>query len=508
MKRGQAAVEFLVLTGFMMLVFTTFFLVVQERTAMRNQQAMQNELVTVAEIVEQEVAIANSVKEGYNRIFELPTFINGKNYTITMHPPEAPSEIVITMDEEEFIFFLQTPLAENSEIKPGFNHIIKEEAGNVTITEASDIECRSDDDCPVPSSCEEFECIGAGVLAYCLRKFLPDTAACDDDILSCTNDFCDGAGTCVHTDNCPVGKYCDMITPGACQQICEEQYGWTNIRYNAGTYGYNWNAQGAITRNNVFQDDALCCDLATECRGNTQCAAVHELHGQYDRWLCAEKGGENTFLRCDDSNDGVAVHSNEDFCCSQYTQGDFAGEYGFTVLGHVDKQEGDSVPGSCDDGSDNDCDGLEDENDPDCGPVCIPLPLSAYAASQTYAGSSPTYAFDGNLGTYWNAGGYPPQWVEGFTPAAVPIQSLSLVVERSPASGDMTFEVYGALHQGDGDNPHGPFTPLTTVSGEYTDGETVTIPAVGLWQYNYYKVQVTSSTPSTWVAFAEIYACI
>src|SRR5438034_466538 len=85
MKKAQTAMEFLVLTMFMVFVFTGFFFVVQQRASTANQEARQSEIEAAADVVNQEVANAFRVQDGYQRIFETPLTINNEPYTMTIN---------------------------------------------------------------------------------------------------------------------------------------------------------------------------------------------------------------------------------------------------------------------------------------------------------------------------------------------------------------------------------------------------------------------------------------
>jgi hypothetical protein len=95
---------------------------------------------------------------------------------------------------------------------------------------------QSSDPCRVPSG----HCGTGGV---CEFDFSPNTTPCGSDSISCTSDHCDGAGSCVHENNCAQGSGkpfcctcnggvcaaggpgCDNATPGICRPSCTSACG-------------------------------------------------------------------------------------------------------------------------------------------------------------------------------------------------------------------------------------------------------------------------------------------
>ena len=136
MRTGQTALEFMVLLGFMLIVFTSFFYVVKERSEVSTQQARYVELITVSEIVQEEVTIANRVKDGYRRVFDLPKTIGGAPYTILL---DGRSEITVRTIDREYFVFLPTNITAmpgnlpSAPLVTGKN-VIQKRNGSVSIT--------------------------------------------------------------------------------------------------------------------------------------------------------------------------------------------------------------------------------------------------------------------------------------------------------------------------------------------------------------------------------------
>jgi hypothetical protein len=108
--------EFLVLTGFMLFVFTAFFFVLQERSAIQKHDARTEALASIASVIEQEVLMASQVHDGYSRLFRLPPQVDGDyyvaNFTDVNPVTMTASEITIVVDDPagrlEYLIFLPT----------------------------------------------------------------------------------------------------------------------------------------------------------------------------------------------------------------------------------------------------------------------------------------------------------------------------------------------------------------------------------------------------------------
>jgi hypothetical protein len=104
-KRGQSALEFLILAGFMFTASTMFLVVLSAQSDLMASQQRQQELALVAQTIHQEVLQAHRVHDGYARIFELPATANGIPYTVDLL---SGREIIVRAGEEEYLMFLPT----------------------------------------------------------------------------------------------------------------------------------------------------------------------------------------------------------------------------------------------------------------------------------------------------------------------------------------------------------------------------------------------------------------
>lgn len=104
-------------------------------------------------------------------------------------------------------------------------------------------------------------------------------------------------------------------------------------------------------------------------------------------------------------------------------------------------------------------------------------------------------AVDGDLGTLWNSGGGPTQWIEIDLGAEYNIQEISLTTSQYPEGR--------TVHRILGRGTSGQFVELIKFDGNTTDGQTLVFsPAEPIQNIRYIRVETVTS-PS-WVAWREI----
>ena len=128
----------------------------------------------------------------------------------------------------------------------------------------------------------------------------------------------------------------------------------------------------------------------------------------------------------------------------------------------------------------------------------IKLQPSAVTASSSWGGNNPQNAVDGDSSTYWNSGGWAPQWIQLDLGRPMPIQNVQIQFLQTPAGVSQGTISVGATP-----------SSLTVVSSwnVYTyDGTTIGfLENSGSYHggnVRYVRVTVTSS-PS-WIGFREI----
>ncbi|MGE0793099.1 MAG: hypothetical protein AB7V77_02895 [Candidatus Woesearchaeota archaeon] len=105
MKKGQSAMEFVILLTFMILVFSGFFLVIQTKILDVSESNEKTYLKELNNIVLNEVDLASTSKPDYHHPFNIPTNIKGKTYLIEILDNQ---EIVTLYENYEQINFLTT----------------------------------------------------------------------------------------------------------------------------------------------------------------------------------------------------------------------------------------------------------------------------------------------------------------------------------------------------------------------------------------------------------------
>jgi len=160
--------------------------------------------------------------------------------------------------------------------------------------------------------------------------------------------------------------------------------GQQDLRYNAGAGALTWNAAGAYASDGTSSlwtsgVAGQCCDQGTQCSFPTGCQNNGAFMGNYS-YVCASNQEQGVIFGCTEEavqNDGEKLLGNAAYCCSKYSADYNQGNLYFHALpgqrrfgsATLDEKREITRPGydACTDGSDNDCDGLVDAQDPDCG---------------------------------------------------------------------------------------------------------------------------------------------
>jgi len=415
-RRAQAAIEFLVLFGFMLIVFTVFFLIIEQRSAQRQERAELAELAAIGAAVREEVALATRVHDGYNRTFLLPAAVSRGSYTLSLAPASLPTELAISDGQDEFVVFLPANLTAGSRLRPGHNRITRDD-GLITIIDVpppTPPECFADEDCGAGAVCVDQRCVacvdGDGD-GYYSASSPPSCGAVD----------CDDGNQSIYPGAVEV---CDDLVDNDCDDLIDAADGdclvcqpWeTGIVWLAGGASLTDPAAGISWDQRVDAGSDVCCNATTQCVANESaggCVAhgFVSFPGATDRaWICANmtsvglpaEGPE--LLRCTDDNDGaLARNSTNGYCCSRFVTGPYAGTWGFNAgfQGGANKIENGSLAGACSDGSDNDCDGLRDGYDTACWSLLVNSTCGRNSTSENLTAypnasmpSGARYAFD------------------------------------------------------------------------------------------------------------------
>lgn len=132
MQKSQSSMEFVILVSFMMLVFALFFIVIQQRAAIANEEKNDAAADNVKNLALNEIKLAESVSDNYYREFSLPNNLNGLDYNISiMQGVGGSSEIVIKYANKEKVYYLEGFINSASTLGSGLNSITK--SGNVVL---------------------------------------------------------------------------------------------------------------------------------------------------------------------------------------------------------------------------------------------------------------------------------------------------------------------------------------------------------------------------------------
>lgn len=123
-KRGQTAVELVIIFGFVLFFFITFFTIIQLNIGKKNLEKERIIAQNIALDVQNEINLASESSEGYYRNFTVPTNILGKVYDIRI----IEDRIYLNMSDRVGVSYSIVNVS--GEINRGSN-IIRKEGGIV-----------------------------------------------------------------------------------------------------------------------------------------------------------------------------------------------------------------------------------------------------------------------------------------------------------------------------------------------------------------------------------------
>jgi hypothetical protein len=127
MSKAQTSMEFVILTGFMILAFLSFYMIIQAKLVEANRDNTDMAAKQIETIVINELKVAESVSDGYYRQFELPQKVNGMDYNISIISGVSTiPEIVTKYNGKERVYFVpQGYVDSTSSVGKGLNNISK-----------------------------------------------------------------------------------------------------------------------------------------------------------------------------------------------------------------------------------------------------------------------------------------------------------------------------------------------------------------------------------------------
>ena len=117
--RGQSAIEFAIIFGFVLFFFISFFAIIKSNQDDRNKEKGRIVIQNIALDVQKEISIAAEASNGYSREFKTPLNIFGKDYVINI-----TEDVIIVNLGKEWVVYEIFPVI--GSIAQGSNVIRKE----------------------------------------------------------------------------------------------------------------------------------------------------------------------------------------------------------------------------------------------------------------------------------------------------------------------------------------------------------------------------------------------
>ena len=119
-RKGQLSIEFMIITGFVLLSFVIFFVIIQQNMEDKIEERRRIQVHEVGYNIQSEIDFAASSGDGYSRTFEIPIKLFGLDYTVGLN------ESIVYVIAAEGRHSIYLPVKESSgEIIKGTNIIFK-----------------------------------------------------------------------------------------------------------------------------------------------------------------------------------------------------------------------------------------------------------------------------------------------------------------------------------------------------------------------------------------------
>lgn len=159
-KKAQFAIEFVILITFMFIIFLGFFAVIGYKTSEVEESEKQQKAENIAALAENEIKLAKSSNDGYQRTFKLRKKIDGNNYNMTIIDNR---ELVVDYLDHQHVLFLPEKIC--GDTFTGVENEIKKEKGNVCLNSCwTSTQCESMDNLGL---CDDVEGTFPGTKCWC-----------------------------------------------------------------------------------------------------------------------------------------------------------------------------------------------------------------------------------------------------------------------------------------------------------------------------------------------------
>ena len=125
--RGQVALEFIVMIGTACLIFTVFTTIAFYYLNQYNYEQKIQLVNNLGFKIQQEISLAGSVSDGYQRSISIPERVGNKGYTITLYTNSFSINY-----SDEYTAEFPIPNISSGSLQPGTNVITKLD-GNISI---------------------------------------------------------------------------------------------------------------------------------------------------------------------------------------------------------------------------------------------------------------------------------------------------------------------------------------------------------------------------------------
>jgi len=124
-KKGQIAIEFILLTAFSFASLIIFLIILNNTLSdQQKDRALQN-IKSFGESIQNEVLLASEMENGYHRVINVPSKINGQIYTLTFNKSISGAGYFTLNTNNQELFFQIPEVVGN--LTYGYNTIIKED---------------------------------------------------------------------------------------------------------------------------------------------------------------------------------------------------------------------------------------------------------------------------------------------------------------------------------------------------------------------------------------------
>ena len=129
MRRGQSAIEFVLLASAMLVGVTLTIVIAHNMLAQVQKESQEAALTAIENAIKRELDHAYTTPSGYNRVFTLPYTVEETPYSVFVleEIPPLSDAIIITWKDKTRLKFL--PYNINGTIGPGTNRIAKISTG-------------------------------------------------------------------------------------------------------------------------------------------------------------------------------------------------------------------------------------------------------------------------------------------------------------------------------------------------------------------------------------------